>query len=103
VAVDIDVPTPPFWGDRIVKGISLADVAGYLDERATLMGQWGLRGSRNGPSYEKLVETEGWPRLRLWLDRIQTDAIAEFAVIYGYWPCYSEGNDLVVLRPGSMS
>ena len=100
VAVDIDVPTPPFWGDRIVKGISLADVAAYLDERATFMGQWGLKGSRGGLSYEELVETEGRPRLRAWLDRIQTDAIAEFAVIYGYWPCYSEGNDLVVLRPG---
>ena len=48
VAVDIDVPTPPFWGDRIVKGIALADVAAYLDERATFMGQWGLKGSRTG-------------------------------------------------------
>ena len=57
VAVDIDVPTPPFWGDRIVKGIALADVAAYLDERATFMGQWGLKGSRGGPSYEELVET----------------------------------------------
>jgi 5-methyltetrahydrofolate--homocysteine methyltransferase len=100
VAVDIDVPTPPFWGDRIVKGISLTDVASYLDERATFMGQWGLKGSRNGLSYEELVETEGRPRLRMWLDRIQTDAIAEFAVVYGYWPCYSEGNDLVVLDVG---
>jgi 5-methyltetrahydrofolate--homocysteine methyltransferase len=120
VAVDIDVPTPPFWGDRIVKGIALADVAAYLDERATFMGQWGLKGSRayeqgratplepparsrglNGHSYEELVETEGRPRLRMWLDRIQTDGIAEFAVIYGYWPCYSEGNDLVVLQLGA--
>jgi 5-methyltetrahydrofolate--homocysteine methyltransferase len=119
VAVDIDVPTPPFWGDRIVKGISLGDVAAYLDERATFMGQWGLKGSRayeprgttplepparsrgNGVSYEELVETEGRPRLRAWLDRIQTDAIAEFAVVYGYWPCYSEGNDLVVLHLGA--
>ncbi|MFL6044863.1 MAG: methionine synthase [Propionibacteriaceae bacterium] len=122
VAVDIDVPTPPFWGDRIVKGISLADVGAYLDERATFMGQWGLKGSRayeqggatatplepparsrggNGVSYEELVETEGRPRLRMWLDRIQTDGIAEFAVIYGYWPCYSEGNDLVVLQLGA--
>jgi 5-methyltetrahydrofolate--homocysteine methyltransferase len=100
VAVDIDVPTPPFWGDRIVKGVSLADVAAYLDERATFMGQWGLKGSRNGVSYEELVEIEGRPRLRAWLDRIQTDAIAEFAVVYGYWPCYSDGNELVVLRPG---
>ena len=99
VAVDIDVPTPPFWGDRIVKGIALADVVGYLDERATFMGQWGLKGSRTGPSYEELVEAEGRPRLRAWLDRIHTEGVAEFAVVYGYWPCYSEGNDLVVLRP----
>jgi 5-methyltetrahydrofolate--homocysteine methyltransferase len=120
VAVDVEVPTPPFWGDRIVKGVALADVAAYLDERATFMGQWGLKGSRayeqggatplepparsrgvNGLSYEELVETEGRPRLRMWLDRIQTDAIAEFAVLYGYWPCYSEGNDLVVLHLGA--
>ena len=99
VARDIDVPTPPFWGDRIVKGIALAEVASFLDERATFMGQWGLKGSRTGPSYEELVETEGRPRLRSWLDRVQTDGIAEFAVVYGYWPCYSEGDTLVVLRP----
>ena len=76
VAVDIDVPTPPFWGDRIVKGIALADVAAYLDERATFMGQWGLKGSRQGPTYEELIEVEGRPRLRSWLDRIQTEGIA---------------------------
>ena len=100
VARDVDVPTPPFWGSRIVKGIALADVAAYLDERATFMGQWGLKGSRGGPSYEELIEAEGRPRLRLWLDRIQTESIAEFAVSYGYWPCYSEGDEVVVLRPG---
>ena len=74
-------------------------MVGYLDERATFMGQWGLKGSRSGPSYEELVEAEGRPRLRAWLDRIQTEQIAEFAVVYGYWPCYSEGDSLVVLRP----
>ncbi|HSS67396.1 MAG TPA: methionine synthase [Nocardioidaceae bacterium] len=98
VAVDNPVPTPPFWGDRIVKGVPLAEVANFLDERATFMGQWGLKTSRgDGPSYDELVETEGRPRLRSWLSRIQTDAIMEPAVVYGYWPCYSDGNDLVVL------
>jgi 5-methyltetrahydrofolate--homocysteine methyltransferase len=98
VAADNPVPTPPFWGDRIVKGVSLAQVAGYLDERATFMGQWGLRGARgDGPSYEDLVETEGRPRLRMWMDRLHTEAIMEPAVVYGYWPCYSDGDDLVVL------
>jgi 5-methyltetrahydrofolate--homocysteine methyltransferase len=98
VSVTNPVPTPPFWGDRIVKGVPLADFAAYLDERATFMGQWGLRGSRgSGPSYEELVETEGRPRLRAWMNRIQTEGIMEPAVVYGYWPCYSEGNDVVVL------
>ncbi|WP_375432102.1 methionine synthase [uncultured Friedmanniella sp.] len=100
VARDVDVPTPPFWGSRIVKGIKLADVASYLDERATFMGQWGLKAGKDGPSYDELVETEGRPRLRSWLDRIQTDGIAEFAVVYGYWPCFTEGDTLTVLRPG---
>ena len=48
VAPTTQVPAPPFWGDRIVKGIALAEYAGYLDERATFMGQWGLRASRGG-------------------------------------------------------
>ena len=71
VATDIVVPCPPFWGNRIVKGVSLSDYSGLLDERALFLGQWGLRGQRSGdgPTYEELVETEGRPRLRYWLDR----------------------------------
>ena len=99
VAVNVDVPTPPFFGTRIVKGIPLAEYAALLDERATFMGQWGLRGARGGkgPSYEELVETEGRPRLRYWLDRLTADKVLEAAVVYGYFPAYSEGNELVVL------
>jgi 5-methyltetrahydrofolate--homocysteine methyltransferase len=96
VATDNPVPTPPFWGSRVVRGLHLADYAAYLDERATFLGQWGLRGTRGGPTYEELVETEGRPRLRLWLDRLHTEGILEAAVVYGYWPAVSEGNDLVV-------
>lgn len=100
VATDNPVPTPPFWGDRIVKGIPLAEYAAYLDERATFMGQWGLRGSRgeSGPSYEELVETEGRPRMRSWLDRMHTEGMLEAAVVYGYFPCVSKGDDLIVLN-----
>ena len=62
VARDAGVPVPPFTGDRVVKGIPLTDYAAFLDERATFMGQWGLKPSRGGgPSYEELVETEGRP------------------------------------------
>ena len=98
VATDNPVPTPPFWGSRVIKGIPLADYASMLDERATFMGQWGLRGTRDGASYDELVETEGRPRLREWLDRIHTDSLSEAAVVYGYFPCVSEGDDVVVLN-----
>ncbi|WP_432922153.1 methionine synthase [Microbispora sp. CA-135349] len=99
VAVDNPVPTPPFLGDRVVKGVPLADYAAFLDERATFMGQWGLKAARGGegPSYEELVETEGRPRLRMWLERLQTENLLEAAVVYGYFPCVSEGDSLIIL------
>jgi 5-methyltetrahydrofolate--homocysteine methyltransferase len=99
VRADNPVPEPPFWGTRIVKGIPLAEYAAYLDERATFMGQWGLKPSRKagGPSYEELVESEGRPRLRMWLERAQTEGLLQAAVVYGYFRCVSEGDDLLVL------
>ncbi|MFG3341129.1 methionine synthase [Glycomyces sp. NPDC048151] len=98
VATDVEIPVPPFYGSRVVKGIALAEYAALLDERATFLGQWGLKPARgDGPSYEELVETEGRPRLRYWLDRLATDNVLEAKVVYAYFPAYSEGNTLVVL------
>ncbi|MFD2080452.1 5-methyltetrahydrofolate--homocysteine methyltransferase [Actinopolymorpha cephalotaxi] len=102
VSTDNPVPTPPFWGDRVVKGIPLADYASMLDERALFLGQWGLKPGRgkDGPSYDELVETEGRPRLRALLDRVQTEGLLEAAVVYGYFPAVAKGDDLVVLGDG---
>ncbi|MCU1672939.1 MAG: 5-methyltetrahydrofolate--homocysteine methyltransferase, partial [Frankiales bacterium] len=103
VIEDNPVPTPPFWGSRVSKGIALADYASWLDERALFLGQWGLRGSRgnDGPTYEQLVETEGRPRLRELLSRVQTEGMLEAAVVHGYFPAVSKDDDLIVLDPGS--
>ncbi|MEE4544594.1 methionine synthase [Streptomyces sp. V4-01] len=99
VAVDNPVPEPPFWGTRVVKGIPLADYASWLDEGALFKGQWGLKQSRaTGPSYEDLVESEGRPRLRGLLTRLQSEGLLEAAVVYGYFPCVAKGDDLIVLH-----
>lgn len=102
VASDNAVPAPPFWGTRIVRGVALAEYAAFLDERATFMGQWGLKPGRGegGLSYEQLVEQEGRPRLRYWLDRILAEGMLDASVAYGYFPVISEGEDLVVLHHG---
>ncbi|SEF07568.1 methionine synthase (B12-dependent) [Streptomyces sp. 2112.3] len=100
VAIDNPVPEPPFWGTRVVKGIQLADYASWLDEGALFKGQWGLKQARtgDGPTYEELVETEGRPRLRGWLDKLQTENLLEAAVVHGYFPCVSKGEDLILLH-----
>jgi len=103
VARDNVIPAPPFWGTRIVKGFPLSDYAAFLDERATFMGQWGLKPGRgkDGASYEELVTTEGKPRLRYWIDRLLSEKIMDPAVVYGYFPVVSEGHDVIVLHHGT--
>ncbi|MFC7850212.1 methionine synthase [Arthrobacter sp. NPDC057388] len=102
VAADNPVPSPPFWGTRIVRGVALHDFAAFLDERATFMGQWGLKPGRgeDGASYEELVEREGRPRLRYWMDRILGEGMLDASVAYGYFPVVSEGEQVVVLHHG---
>jgi 5-methyltetrahydrofolate--homocysteine methyltransferase len=99
VARDAPVPAPPFLGTAVVKGIALAEYASYLDERALFLGQWGLKPTRGGggPSHDELVQTEGRPRLRMWLERAQTDGLLQAAVVHGYFRCVSDGDDLIVL------
>jgi 5-methyltetrahydrofolate--homocysteine methyltransferase len=89
------IPKPPFWGSRVVKGISLADYSSMLDERALFVGQWGMKGAKD--SYEEMVVNEGRPRLRALLNESQAQGWLNAAVVYGYFPCYSEENDLVIL------
>ena len=96
VALDNSIPKAPFFGSRIVKGIPLADYVGMLDERALFMGQWGLKGARG--EYEAMAESEGRPRLRSLLNDVQSHGWLEAAVVYGYFPCVSEGNDLIILH-----
>jgi len=96
VASDNSIPNPPFLGSRVIKGIQLSDYAGMLDERALFVGQWGLKGNRG--EYEAMVEEEGRPRLRALINEVQSKGWLNAAVVYGYFPCYSEGNDLVILH-----
>ncbi len=96
VAEDIDIPNAPFFGSRIIKGVPLADYVGMLDERALFVGQWGLKGARG--EYEAMVESEGRPRLRALLNQVQSQGWLNAAVVYGYFPCVSDGNDLVILH-----
>ncbi|MDR1790226.1 MAG: methionine synthase [Propionibacteriaceae bacterium] len=93
----VPVPTPPFLGRQLAHGIALDEVAAWLDLKALFAGQWGLKPGADGPSYAELVETEGWPRLNRWLDYLQTEDLVDFSVYYGFYECFSAGEELRLL------
>jgi 5-methyltetrahydrofolate--homocysteine methyltransferase len=102
ITSDNVIPTPPFMGSKVIKGIAIAEIIEYLDERSLFLGQWGLKPGRgeNGLSYEELVETEGRPRLRYWLDRITSEKIINPALIYGFYPARSQDNSIFIQADG---
>ncbi|MFM7542819.1 MAG: dihydropteroate synthase, partial [Actinomycetales bacterium] len=101
VARNVTIPRPPFWGSKVVKGIPLADYSKMLDERALFVGQWGLKGGRL--NFEETVEQEGRPRLRELLDQAQSGGWLTPSVAYGYFPCQSDGNKLLIYDPSKLS
>jgi 5-methyltetrahydrofolate--homocysteine methyltransferase len=94
VATDVIVPKPPFWGSKVIKGIPLIDYSKMLDERALFVGQWGLKGGKS--DYEEMVINEARPRLRALLDSAQSGSWLKPSVVYGYFPCQSDRNRLII-------
>ncbi|MFN8017714.1 MAG: methionine synthase [Acidimicrobiales bacterium] len=94
VEADNPVFVPPFIGSRIVKGISLDDIAGYLNETALFRNQWGFR-PNDGESDDDFKERLR-AELRDQLAKARADDLLVPQVVYGYWPANGDGTDVVV-------
>jgi 5-methyltetrahydrofolate--homocysteine methyltransferase len=91
---DVPVPTPPFWGAREID-VDLDEVYTHIDTHVLFKLHWGGRGVK-GEAWRQLLEEDFRPRLeRMWAEQ---DYLRPRALL-GYFPCYSEGNDIVVLDP----
>ena len=100
VANDVPVPTPPFWGQRAVRGIPVDEVAPLLNEVALFRNQWGFTpGDLSPDEYAALLEREARPVLREWLARARAEKVVTPEVVYGYYPANGDGDDLVVWDP----
>ena len=103
VALDIDRPTPPFWGSKIIKPgeIPLDEVFPYLDLQALYVGQWQFRKPKDQSreEYDEFLARKVDPVLEEWKQRITAENLLHPTVIYGYFPCNSEGNTLHVYEP----
>ncbi|MBX3362009.1 MAG: dihydropteroate synthase [Phycisphaeraceae bacterium] len=102
VRSDIPVPHAPFFGSRVVTGIDLDDVYPFLNPVALLRGQWQVKkGALSDSEYEHLVEDEFKPILEDQRRRCKSERILEPAVVYAYFPCNSDGDDLIIWTPES--
>jgi 5-methyltetrahydrofolate--homocysteine methyltransferase len=93
-----NIPTPPFWGVRVKKDYSLRDLFNYINETALFKNQWQLKTASQG-DYVRLVEEKFRPVLRKLEDEVFESGLFAPAVVYGYFPAQSDGNDVVVYQP----
>ena len=87
VARDVPVPAPPFWGTRVVRGVPLDDIAALLNTTALFRNQWG---------FDRDSAADAGRALRQTMAMARAESLLVPQVAYGYFPCNSEGNDLLV-------
>lgn len=92
------IPRSPFLGYRILNNIRLEDVFPWINTIALFRGQWQFRqGQMSLQDYEKIIREKVEPIFEEIKARSIREKILVPRVIYGFYSCYSEGNDLVVL------
>ncbi|TRV31944.1 MAG: methionine synthase [Microcystis flos-aquae Mf_QC_C_20070823_S20T] len=106
VEVDIPRPTPPFWGTKILTAaeIPIEEVFWYLDLQALFVGQWQFRKpkSQSKPEYDQFLQEKVHPILTAWKEKIVKENLLNPTLIYGYFPCQSSGNSLLIYDPESI-
>jgi 5-methyltetrahydrofolate--homocysteine methyltransferase len=93
------IPRAPFYGSRVVESVPLEDVFAFVNETALFKGQWQFKqGRRSAEEYRALVAETVRPVYEELKRRAEREKLLTPQVVYGYFPCQSEGNDLVVYR-----
>ncbi|MEH1868272.1 MAG: methionine synthase [Nostoc sp.] len=98
VEIDIERPTPPFWGTQLLQpsDIPIEEIFWHLDLQALVAGQWQFRKPKeqSKEEYQAFLAEKVYPILETWKQRIIEENLLHPQVIYGYFPCQSEGNSL---------
>jgi len=97
VTQDHSVPTPPFWGVRVLETIPIDEVFALLDLDELYRLQWGARGS--GERFEQTVRDEFEPTLERLKIAAKRDGWVRPRAVYGYFPAQSRANDIIVYDP----
>ncbi len=88
------IPQPPFWGPRVLDRIGLEDVAACMDLNTLYRLHWGVKA--HGAEFDRLIAEEFRPRMERMLREARQQRYLQPRVVYGYFPCQSSGNELIV-------
>lgn len=100
-----EIPSPPFWGSRIVEDIPLDSIYDYINQIALFRGSWNVYIDRTKPEeeYNKLIKNVIIPKFNELKNQAKAEKLLTPKVIYGYFPCHSSGNDLIIYKPKFIS
>ncbi|HEY8560718.1 MAG TPA: methionine synthase [Pyrinomonadaceae bacterium] len=97
VATGVPIPKAPFYGSKVVEIKDLNKVFEYVNETALFKGQWQYKqGRRTKEEYAEILEKEVYPKFKALKAQAIREKLLEAKLVYGYFPCQSEGNDLVI-------
>jgi 5-methyltetrahydrofolate--homocysteine methyltransferase len=100
----VAVPRAPFFGTRVVGDVPLGEVYRFINEIALIRGQWQVKkGKLSQEDYNVLLDEKIRPALLRLQEQASREGLLAPAVVYGYYPCRAEGNDLVVFSPEGRS
>ncbi|MBT7351202.1 MAG: methionine synthase, partial [Phycisphaerae bacterium] len=100
VSTDGDVPQAPFFGNRVVSDIPLDRIYPFVNTTALFRGQWGFRrGQRSRGDFHRVLQDEAEPVFERLKQSLRDDAILQPALVYGWFPCGADGDELVVFDP----
>lgn len=97
VSTDVQIPKPPFYGSKVVEIKDLSKIFAFINETALIKGQWQFKqGKRSKEEYEEFLKKEVYPRYNELKAQAIREKLLEAKLVYGYFPCQSEGNDLII-------
>lgn len=97
VAVLDEVPRAPFYGSKVVEITDLTKVFAFINETALFKGQWQFKQGRTTPEeYAALLEETVYPKFAEIKAQAIREKLLEAKLVYGYFPCNSDGNDLII-------
>ncbi len=94
------VPEPPFRGRKVIEDIDIDDVYPYINTVALFRAQWQYRkAGKSREEYRQFIESEVQPEFERLQRKGKEEGLLVPQVVYGYFPCQSERNDLIVYDP----